>query len=271
MRKIFTIICLLISTVAIAQHRDTMYVSGGKLVLRDATIKSGKAYIEVDGNVFTGKLSSIKPDDIQEFSIIKISDAQQMFGTKGQNGAYFIKTKAGQKVLDASLNPASIALDTAKEQQYNHALSSSVSGNSDSSTYVVDGEPLTKKEADKINPENIISINVLKKDKNSFETSLTHDVIIIVTTTGAVKSYQKKFGAISKEYKAYLDANKNDDSALLYMNTVNGEIYYPTNKDRIKAIYDFSNDIKTLSFSRRENKGVSIFPAMLSIETNKQN
>lgn len=270
MRRIFTAIFLLASLNALGQYRDSMYVSGGKLIFRDATTAAGKAYIEVDGSVFTGKLSSIKPDDIEEFSVIKISDAQQIYGAKGQNGAYLIKTKAGQKVANSMLPPASVPLDTAKNRKYNHALNYSEPDNSDSSTYVVDGEPLTRREAEKINPENILSIDILKTSKESVsEEQKGKNTMVVITKPFAVSCYQKRISNLSNDYRQYLKSHHNSDGKLLFL--ING-VQYPTSTDeRIKKLYELFLDSATFqSFSLYYVTGAGKIPS--SVEINfKQN
>ena len=49
----------------------------------------------VDGKVFGGKISSIKPADIQSISILKDASSTAIYGSRGANGVVLVTTKRG--------------------------------------------------------------------------------------------------------------------------------------------------------------------------------
>jgi hypothetical protein len=268
MRGLLMLICFFISIAAIAQQRDSMYVSKGKLIIRDATTENGKAYIEVDGKIFTGKLSGIKSDDINDFSVLKISDAMALYGTKGMNGAYLITTKAGRiAAMQPSTNKP---LDNINSN--NGAFTGNQTMVSDSAMYLIDGKLSTKKEVNNLHPEDILSIDVLKKDTVA-DPSLNQikgDIIAVLTKISAIKSYQNKFGQFSKDYKDFLKGNNNNDNMIVYLNKETGDIYSSTNKDGIKALYRLSADsIKKVDFNKGHEVMSGNYPPTVIITTEK--
>lgn len=259
---LFIVFCFITPLLVIAQQRDTMYVINKKLVFRDAATAEGKAYIEVDGIVFTGKLSSIKPDDIQELSVLKPADAKALYGAKGLNGAYLIKTKKG---LDAvSLPPANLPLND-NNGAYDHSFAPSQTTSKDSLLYLVDGEVSTEKTVKALNPEDIFSVNVLKKGTVA-EASLNHlnnDVIAVLTKNGAIKSYQYKFSQFSKEYKAYLEAHQGSDIDVFYKFESAG--LYARSHEQIDFLYQIKKEnIVAVTFvPPHKNKKDNVQPMLL--------
>jgi len=266
MRNFFVVICLFISVNAIAQQRDTIYISGKKLVILDATNESGKAYIEVDDKIFTGKLSSIKADDIVGLTIMKPVDAKKLYGAKGGNGAYYIKTKAGQM---AAMQPPIEEL-LGNNTGDNHSIAELETMVKDSAMYLIDGELSAENKIKKLNPEDIISIDILKKGKiadPSFS-QIKNDVVAVITKSGATKSYQKKFGRFSREYAEYLQANHFDDSNIVYMNATNGEVYKQSTKEGITLLYKLlADDIKKAEFSKGHQVASGTYPPLLAFTT----
>jgi len=110
-------------------------------------------------------LSQVKPDQIESIDILKGKSATAAYGEKGKNGAVLINTKgkAGKEDVVAvgygktppgtTPPPSKVAIRSIDEA--NPPL------------IFLDGVPITKAAMDKINPETIESISVLK-DKSSF-------------------------------------------------------------------------------------------------------
>jgi hypothetical protein len=109
----------------------------------------------------------------------------------------------------------------------------------ESVVYVVDGILMSKEQ---IKSNDILSKDVLKGASLDRFMSILHSekildsVIIISTKQGAIKSYQKKFSAFSKEYKQYIDANKGDDHFCNYI--VDDKVIYKDQGDFLTTLYN---------------------------------
>ncbi len=68
-------------------------------------LASNDPLIVVDGMPITGGLSSINPNDIESFSILKDASSTAIYGSRGSNGVILITTKKGsRKKLQVSFN-----------------------------------------------------------------------------------------------------------------------------------------------------------------------
>jgi hypothetical protein len=104
--------------------------------------------------------------------------------------------------------------------------------------YVIDGEPSQNKLKD-IDPKDIFSVTILKNDSKDPSMGPSNKVVVvIVSKQSAIKMYQKKFSAFSKEYKAYFDNPQNNDTHFLYV--LNGVMIVnaPSVVGNIKILYD---------------------------------
>jgi len=107
--------------------------------------------------------------------------------------------------------------------------------------YVIDGE-LSDNKLNNIKPTDIFSIDILKKGEKNSDASLEtmRDVVIVVTNAGAIKNYQRKFIAFSKEYKDYLRLNKGSDGLCHYF--INEKSIDKGQKDFIQKLYEIPAD-----------------------------
>lgn len=81
-------------------NEATIRVRGGSSLL-----SSNDPLIVIDGLPVTGGLSSINPNDIESFSILKDASSTAIYGNRGSNGVILITTKKGsRKGLQVSLN-----------------------------------------------------------------------------------------------------------------------------------------------------------------------
>jgi len=234
--KVATIIfCFFISISVSAQSRDTLGSDTGKpLIIVDAKPlnKHVKPLYVVDGIVYKGNIKKINPDDIVQIEVLKQPELVKIYGKVGKNGVILITTKA-------KLNKkADRKIDTVK------------SAPRDSVIYVVDGE-VSNHKLSGLDPKDILSVDVLKKEKASeiFESSAKSDFIIVVTKVGAIKAYQKKLSAFSKAYSDYLVKHKGDDSEVVFI--VDGE-QLTGYSDRITKLFKLPIDkIKSAVFSTK--------------------
>ena len=140
------------------------------------------------------------------------------------------------------------------------------SGVSKDALYVIDGEPSTNKLSN-VNPNDIISIDILKKGKGSDATfEPVNDIVVVVTKANAVKQYQKKFSSFSKKYQEFLNDHHNEDSGIIYI--VDG-IILNGDKERIIKLYKLpATEIKNVGFNS-ENPMDSKILATVIINTKK--
>ncbi|MDP5232034.1 MAG: carboxypeptidase-like regulatory domain-containing protein [Cellulophaga sp.] len=102
---------------------------------------SDKALYIIDGEMIEGNLvtSGLKPDDIGSMMILKMKSAIELYGDKGKNGVIQIITKKGKKEMDKTINSLENAL------------------------FIVNGKIKDASfDIDKVKPNNIESINILK-------------------------------------------------------------------------------------------------------------
>jgi hypothetical protein len=210
MGKLYCFIALLfLSFNASAQSTDTVRRDTSKrfmIVDTKSIDKNEKPLCVVDGIIFKGNIKQINPNDILQVAILKPPGSVNIYGPQGANGAILISTKRHQNI-NAGKNA-----DTVKSALSNSAV------------YIIDGV-ISNKKLEGIDPKDILSIDVLKKNKTTESTEIdpAHDMVIVVTKAGAVKSYQKKLSDFSVSYKKYLDSHNGDDSGLTYV--VDGDIY----------------------------------------------
>jgi hypothetical protein len=271
MKLFLVIICIFTSLHSFAQQRDTVYISGKKLVMRDAANVGGKAYVEIDGKVYKGSLSSINLDSILKLVVIKAGDAKNVYGEKAKNGAILITTKSSTEVGDILLSSIDRSLN--KDKVHNQDSVETGPNAKDSAMYVIDGELSSEKNLHKIDPDNILSIDVLKKSEVS-DPSLSNvksDVVAVITKYYAIKQYQNKFSAFSKEYVNYLKTQKGDDSRLKYV--LDGRtLPEDNNSDIIKKLYAIPvSKIKKVSFIQKATKAEYLNGQPVLIITTKQN
>ncbi|MFI5162737.1 MAG: hypothetical protein ACHQHN_15765 [Sphingobacteriales bacterium] len=134
--------------------------------------------------------------------------------------------------------------------------------------YVVDGVPVSKEKVDKNEILIRQSISGKKLEESGFyPEKMIDSIVVMVSKNGAIKSYQKKFSAFSKRYKAYLEdkkANKN----VLYV--LNGVTVSESSIDGIKTLYDMpSKKIKKVFLLKETNPNFSNAAAIVVITTKK--
>ncbi|WPU95923.1 hypothetical protein SNE25_10380 [Mucilaginibacter sabulilitoris] len=110
----------------------------------------------------------------------------------------------------------------------------------ENAVYVIDGK-ISDKKIDGLDPNDILNIDILKKDTTStFEGVARHNTVIITTKGFAIFQYQKKLKSFSDEYKNYLKSNKGNDSKLVYL--FDGRPLDEDDDKKIKFLYDIPQD-----------------------------
>jgi len=122
-----------------------------------------------------------------------------------------------------------------------------------SALYIIDGK-IVKGKIDKINPNDILSISVLKSDSTTakYGSAGANGVILITTKGYATQQYRKKFSSFSKAYENYLKAHRNDDSELSYV--INGEVMSRDSK-LISLLFDLPKNNITYVNMLKEFQG----------------
>jgi hypothetical protein len=234
---------------ALAQGVDTIHKDTSKhVIVLDAKPidKNYKPFILVNGTVYKGKLNKINPKDILQVAVLKSPEAVNLYGPQGVNGAILVSTKSYQRINAGKNN------DTVK------------SAFSDGAIYIIDGI-LSDKKLEGVNPHDVLSIDIIRKDKayEYSENDVRGGVVVVVTKAFAVISYQKKLSAFSKKYKNYIETHQNNDKELVYV--LNGVPLEKKNNDEIiRTLYKISiENIKTVNypnnFIERMKSGATIF------------
>ncbi|HEX3383717.1 MAG TPA: TonB-dependent receptor plug domain-containing protein [Mucilaginibacter sp.] len=221
------VFCLFMSLNAWSQVQDTLNKETSRK--KNGVISPAKALIVVDGVIYNGDLKNINPDDISNVAVLKNPGATNIYGPQGSNGVIVIQTKHYKPPTYKSQ-----PLDSVVEKD---------------ALFVIDGVP-SKNKLNDVDAKNVLSIDILKKGKNSdlsFEP--VRDVVIVVTKTGAIKAYQKKFSAFSQKYKDYLNKRNGNDSSLLYV--VNGVPVQGKRDDITRTLYKVpAEKIKAVGFNQ---------------------
>jgi hypothetical protein len=121
--------------------------------------------------------------------------------------------------------------------------------------YVIDGE-LSDNKLNNIKPTDIFSIDILKKGEKNSDTSLEtmRDVVIVVTNAGAIKNYQRKFSAFSKEYIKYITLYNHNDENFQY--EIDDEIVQGNRNMIVEKLYKIpAKKIKKISVQGLVLKG----------------
>jgi len=167
--------------------------------------KFDKALIVIDGAIYQGSINSIDGSYVTGTRYLDSVAAVKIYGKQGANGAIILTTRYAGKIRCLPSLKTSDPL------------------------YVLDGI-VYKGDINKINPESILNIVILKDDKAKalYSSAGLNGVIIITTKPFAILQYQKKFSSFSGTYKKYLAAHNNDDSRVTYV--LDGEVVKPGNK-----------------------------------------
>jgi TonB-dependent SusC/RagA subfamily outer membrane receptor len=212
--------------------KDTL----GKWSFRDTRSLANptKPLIILDDSIYTGDIKNIDPKEILSVDILKDHNATAIYGSQAALGAIIVKTKKYRKT------------DTTNKAK---PLDSVV--NKDA-LFVIDGQP-SKNKLNNVDPDDILSIDIIKKDKASeyFEGDASNGVVVIITKAGAIKNYQKKFSAFSKKYESYLENHQNKDDDFLYV--LDGVPVQGKRNDVIKTLYEIpSRTIKEIGFNEKQ-------------------
>ncbi|HZY37270.1 MAG TPA: hypothetical protein VFE53_11505 [Mucilaginibacter sp.] len=105
-----------------------------------------------------------------------------------------------------------------------------------------------------VNPENVLTINILKPpgSTNIYGERGKNGVLLITTLNEGKRAYQLRFSNLSQAYKFYLQANKNDDSGLVYV--LNGEVLDGSQSEIIKKLHSVIVIVQTVIFIEKFSK-----------------
>jgi len=232
MRKFLLSFLLLINMagVANAQKVDTLRnVSIQKIY--DLIKVKGKPLVVIDGFIYK---ADSKPFDIKNISAIE-----------------FLKPPGSTNIYGSQAVDGAILITADRSDTASYTLMKI-----DSAIYILDGELSSKNKIDGLKPEDIISIDILKKGKMS-DPSLSQvkgDIVVVITKHFAINQYQKKFGAFSAEYIKYLKLKNGDESRFKYV--VDGNVLLGNNaSDIVKKLYAIPGDkIKKVTFIEKSTK-----------------
>ena len=219
--------CLTLSLNSIAQKKDTIGAKTMYDLLQQIKKQpdTSDPLVMVDDSVFKGDLHKIDEQNVREVQVIRGDGAKVIYGPNAKNGVFIIKTKT--RVLNTFIQPENLPPPPKPRKVM----------------YVVDGEVVDMMQ---VNPSVILEKKILLKEdmKNAFPDSPIDSLVLITTKAGAVKAYQNKFSAFSKDYKQYIE-NNNDDKFCTYF--VDGKSVENDDKDFISKLFDLpANKIKSV-------------------------
>ena len=221
-----------------------------KLTLKDPFNENDRPFVMVNDNVYNGRLQDLKPENIQDISVIKKKGAKMIYGQKAAAGALIIKTK---QALPADL-PATL-LPLPKQQPNQKA-------------FILNEEPAIGKVSD-IDPETILKIDTLIQPK--FVGSKDNDTTVNVTTKiYGKKLYQWKFGTLSKAYKTYIRSRRGKDTGVNYVLSDGTILTGGEEGDLIKLLKVYNSDITSVTFAGATGKRSNRTPTTVTIEINEQ-
>jgi len=152
-----------------------------------------KPTVVVDDKVFYGNINSLDVNNIKSITVDKNANASTQYGAFNPKGV--IKIETGKLTYNTDKPKASP---------------------SDDPKYIIDGV-VSENGITSLNPEDILSVTVLKDGKDYPEYgSSKGGLVVVVTKAGAIKKYQHNFAELSGDYKKYLGEHNNDDSGLTY-------------------------------------------------------
>jgi len=136
---------------------------------------------------------------------------------------------------------------------------------------IVDGKQRFGRHIKKVNPKNIINVDVLKRDDavSKYGKLGINGVVVITTKHYVIKTYQRKLSSFSLEYNNYLEQNKNDDSGLVYL--INGGVVDGSRFEIIKKLFDEIEKVKTVDFIDKLSEKLNLNnPKPIVVITTKQ-
>lgn len=133
-------------------------------------IDSGKALYVIDGVEATEKeFKTVNPNNIESVDVIKDASATRTYGEKGKNGVIAIKTKGGEKAccVDGTCECGEKCAKATAGDNISALAKTFDAMRSDYSTivsplYIIDGVVADNTAFKAINPDKIMSIDVLK-------------------------------------------------------------------------------------------------------------
>jgi TonB-dependent SusC/RagA subfamily outer membrane receptor len=158
------------ATVKVKISEDEVLAGGNVKWNNDVT----PLYIMDGKEVQKGILNSIDPNTIDHINILKGSRATTLYGNKGANGVVEITTKG--KALNGTIEP-----------KLNLTTKGVAGGFPSGALYVIDSKEVTLAEVEKLNPDMIASISILKNESavKVYGEKAKHGAILITTKTKA--------------------------------------------------------------------------------------
>lgn len=127
---------------------------------KSVSLTKNKPLFVVDGAILTKDLedNALNPNDIESISVLKDASATAIYGSKANNGVIIVTTKAYAKAHKAEEAPS---------VEISRRLMFGITGFEPKSSplYVVDNKEMEKEQIQKLSPDSIQSMNVLKGEE----------------------------------------------------------------------------------------------------------
>lgn len=154
--------------------------------------------ILVDGEIYEGNLKDLDTKTIESVDVLKDKAATERYGSRGKNGVVLITLKKIVQPADTARRKATITL---KDDQNPIVLfEGETRKKGEKPLYILDGVPMKEGDLNRLNPNTIESISVLKGASATalYGSRGANGVILITTKKGAEK---KSIPAASDEDK----------------------------------------------------------------------
>ncbi|MDR0422538.1 MAG: TonB-dependent receptor plug domain-containing protein [Proteiniphilum sp.] len=210
---------------------ETITDTDGMTVLKTEATKDGGErklfYRFIDGKrplciidgapVSEAEFQKLKPEDVKSFSVLKDKSAIESYGEAGKNGVILVETKKHGEITfaDPALTDSLrgevkslIRVTTSGVPQDPDSVLTIVDGEKKSPLIIADGEPVSEAEFQKLNPEEIKSVSVLKDEYSiaSYGEAGKNGVILIKT---------KKHDGITSTDLVLMDSLRGDIKTLI--------------------------------------------------------
>lgn len=164
-------------------------------VVRVDKIRDNAIYILNGERVTYAQISALKGSDIKDIKIWKDTDAVEKFGVEGKNGVMEIWTKSKGETSESDDAPKQKDRGVSIQvKSLNGAISI------DSVLVIVDGERIASSDINKIDPETIASLLVLKDVQAviRYGSDAKHGAIVITTKKGRANDIQSMVEEVKK-------------------------------------------------------------------------
>ncbi|BAX82004.1 TonB-dependent receptor plug domain-containing protein [Labilibaculum antarcticum] len=213
-----------------SKSNDQKKNSTSKLNLGD--LNNSPLYFLDGEKIYREEMDQIKPESIESMNVIKGEQAIKKYGKKGTNGVIEITSK-----IQSSKNAPVVKI---KGASINNPL------------YIVDGKKISAKKANKINPDDIESMDVLKGENaiKKYGEEAKNGVIVITLKT--------KFSSINSSVKFLGNTNKDEPLYIINGEKISAEEMNKIDANNIDYITVLKDEKATNQYGKEAKNGAVV-------------